>query len=89
MAKQYMFDFSHFFSNHPVYGPVHGWSISPDEQLYNLKFRSRIFGFHGCDCEECRLLGCGAVWIYYKLTFQRNVSSPSSGWKKNVSEEKC
>jgi hypothetical protein len=28
---------------------------------------------------ECRLLGCGAVWVYYKRTFRRNVSHPSSG----------
>jgi hypothetical protein len=29
--------------------------------------------------EECRLLGCGTVWVYYKPTFRRNVSPPSSG----------
>jgi hypothetical protein len=31
--------------------------------------------------EECRLLGCGAVWVYYEPTFRRNVSPPSSGYK--------
>jgi hypothetical protein len=29
--------------------------------------------------EECRILGCGAVWNLCKLTFRRNVSTPSSG----------
>jgi hypothetical protein len=29
--------------------------------------------------EECRLLGCGAVWVYYKPTFRRNVSPQNSG----------
>jgi hypothetical protein len=29
--------------------------------------------------EECRLLGWGAVWVYYKPTFRRNVLPPSSG----------
>jgi hypothetical protein len=29
--------------------------------------------------EECRLLECGAVGIYYKPTFRWNVSPPSSG----------
>jgi hypothetical protein len=32
--------------------------------------------------EECSLLGCGAVWVYYKTTFRRNASPPSSGQKK-------
>jgi hypothetical protein len=31
--------------------------------------------------EECRLLGCGTMSILYKLTFRRNVSLSSSGWK--------
>jgi hypothetical protein len=32
--------------------------------------------------EQCRLLGCGAVWVYYKPPFRRNVSPQSSGYKK-------
>jgi hypothetical protein len=40
-----------------------------------------IWGFHGGDYEECRLLGCDAVWPLYELTFRRNVSPPSSGWQ--------
>jgi hypothetical protein len=32
--------------------------------------------------EECRLMGCGTVWVYYKPTFRRNMSPPSSGYKK-------
>jgi hypothetical protein len=39
----------------------------------NVKWASlllcRIWGFH---YEECRLLGCGAVWILWELTFQGN-----------------
>jgi hypothetical protein len=29
--------------------------------------------------QEYRLLGCGAMWVYYKPTFQRNVPPQSSG----------
>jgi hypothetical protein len=39
----------------------------------------RVRGFHGGDYEKCPLLGCGAVWVYYKLTFRRNALPPSSG----------
>jgi hypothetical protein len=39
----------------------------------------RTWSFRGGDYEACRLLGCGAVWAYYKPTFQKNVSPPSSG----------
>jgi hypothetical protein len=39
--------------------------------------------------EECRLLGCGAVWVYYKPMFRTKMSPPSSGQKKYASEEKC
>jgi hypothetical protein len=41
----------------------------------------KIWYFHGCDYEECRLLGCGPVWILCVSTFRRNVSLPSSGQK--------
>jgi hypothetical protein len=41
-----------------------------------------IWGFHGGDYEECRLLGCGAVQILYKPTFRRKVPPPSPGQKK-------
>jgi hypothetical protein len=34
------------------------------------------------DYEESRFLGCAAVSVYYKLTFRRNISPPSSGQKK-------
>jgi hypothetical protein len=39
----------------------------------NQNMDYRISGFHNRDYEECRLLWCGAVWVYYKPTFQRNV----------------
>jgi DNA phosphorothioation-dependent restriction protein DptG len=32
--------------------------------------------------EECCLPGRGAVWVYYKPMFWKNVSPPSSGQKK-------
>jgi hypothetical protein len=34
----------------------------------------RIRCFYAGDYEDCRLLGCGAVWVYYKQTFRRNVT---------------
>jgi hypothetical protein len=37
-------------------------------------FFFKIRGLHAGDYEECRLLGCGAVYILRKLTFRRNVS---------------
>jgi hypothetical protein len=55
----------------------------------NVKRFMEFEVFHGCDYEECRLLGCGVVWVYYKPTFRRNVSLPSSKWKKSASGEKC
>jgi hypothetical protein len=42
---------------------------------------STIWGFHGGDYEECRLLGCYAVWLLYEPTFRRNITPPSSGWQ--------
>jgi hypothetical protein len=41
----------------------------------------KIWGFHGGDYEECRFLGCGAVYILCEPTFRRNISPPSSGYK--------
>jgi hypothetical protein len=32
-----------------------------------------IWGFHGSDYEECRLLGRYAVWLLVESTFPRNV----------------
>jgi hypothetical protein len=40
----------------------------------------KIWGFHGCDYEECRLLRCGALWGLVTTDFSGNMSSPSSGW---------
>jgi hypothetical protein len=36
------------------------------DKLDRLIVGCRILGFHGGDYEECRLLGCGAVWILVK-----------------------
>jgi hypothetical protein len=51
--------------------------------------RRRTFGM--ISSEECRLLGCGAVWSLCEPTFRRNVSPPSSGlktpWARNQLEQ--
>jgi hypothetical protein len=36
----------------------------------------RISDFHGDENEECRLMGCGDVWAYYRPTFRTNVYPP-------------
>jgi hypothetical protein len=41
--------------------------------------QTALLDFHGGDYVECRLLGCGAVWVYYKKTFWRTVSSHLQG----------
>jgi hypothetical protein len=46
------------------------WDYSETALLF------RIWGFHG----ECHLLRCGAVRVYYKPVFWKNVSPPSSGY---------
>jgi hypothetical protein len=40
---------------------------------------SKIWVFHGGGYEECRLLGCDAVWLLQESTFRRNISSSSDG----------
>jgi hypothetical protein len=50
--------------------------ISPRNRVAQLSLQ--IFVIY----EKCRPLGCDAVWVYYKPTFRRNMSPPSSGWKK-------
>jgi hypothetical protein len=42
----------------------------------------RIWGFHGGDYEECRLLGCGAVWVYYNM--EATCSSETSVYKTHT-----
>jgi hypothetical protein len=39
----------------------------------------KIWGFHGGNYEECRLLGCYAVCLLSELKFRRNLAPPSSG----------
>jgi hypothetical protein len=57
-------------------------------KVHTKTIQCRIWGFHGGDYEEFRLLGCGAMWVYYKPTFRR-MSTPFSGEKKYRSEETC
>jgi hypothetical protein len=36
-----------------------------------------IWYFHGGDYEECRLLGCYAVWLFQGARFRKNVAPPT------------
>jgi hypothetical protein len=40
---------------------------------------SETLFFKKMEDEEYRLLGCSTVWLWFKPTFGRNVSPPSSG----------
>jgi hypothetical protein len=31
--------------------------------ISNMKLLCKIRGFHGGDCQQCRLLGCSDIWI--------------------------
>jgi hypothetical protein len=42
----------------------------------------KIWSVYRGDKEECLFLGCGAVWVLLEPTFLRNLSPPSSGWKR-------
>jgi hypothetical protein len=42
-----------------------------------------IRGFHGGDFAECRLHGCGFVWVLLQPIFRRNLSHPCVGSKKS------
>jgi hypothetical protein len=35
---------------------------------------------------ECRVLGCDAVWVYYKPMFRKNFSPPSSGYDTDIAK---
>jgi hypothetical protein len=39
--------------------------------------------------EECRLLGCFAVWLLYESTFRRTASPPPSGSKSAEQKSAC
>jgi hypothetical protein len=60
---------------------THYVSVTAPSRLWLCKIRS----FHGGDYEECCLQECGQVWISRELTFRRNLSPPSSGWKESAS----
>jgi hypothetical protein len=52
-----------------------------EEKKYVL---CKIWGFHGDDYEEYRLLGYSTVWLCFEPTFRRNVSPSSSGQVNNT-----
>jgi hypothetical protein len=56
-------------------------SYKTENTLKNVIKFYKILGFHGGDYEGCRLLGCSVVLMFYKPTFRRNVSPPSSEYK--------
>jgi hypothetical protein len=37
-------------------------------------YAERVHAENWTNPEECRLLGCCTVWVYYKPTFRRNMS---------------
>jgi hypothetical protein len=41
----------------------------------NYMVLCKIWGFHGDDYEEYRLLWCSTVWLWFELTFWKNVCS--------------
>jgi hypothetical protein len=47
------------------------------EILQDLRFSRRGY-------EECRILGCYAVWLLWEPTFRRNLVPPSSEWQESV-----
>jgi hypothetical protein len=47
-----------------------------------LHWLCKIWGFHGGDYEECRLLGYYAVYLLYEPAFRRNASTPTSWWQE-------
>jgi hypothetical protein len=51
-----------------------------DPSLTNMDFKCRIWGFYGGDCEDCRLLGCSVLWVFYKQMFRwRYLFCPEDG----------
>jgi hypothetical protein len=48
---------------------------------------SRISIDNNYKIEECRLLGCYAVFLLQEPTFWRNLAPPLSGWQESVNLE--
>jgi hypothetical protein len=62
------------------------YTIQLNEMLKGLRWRimaRKIWGFHGGDYEECRLLRCYAAWLLYEPTFRRNLA-PSLQWQESM-----
>jgi hypothetical protein len=49
-------------------------SVHPSVRMLNLENLYTDF-----DCKECRVLGCGVVWVLLGQMFRKNVSPPYSG----------
>jgi hypothetical protein len=50
-----------------------------------VQYRNQWSAFVNMVMSECRLFGCGALWVLLEPTFWRNMSPPSSGWKESLS----
>jgi hypothetical protein len=53
----------------------------PCSSLKEQNWIRNIWGFQVGNYEECRLLGCHAVWLLSETTFRKNLAPPSSGWQ--------
>jgi hypothetical protein len=69
------------------------WDVTPCGFCKNPRFGGtelalyitrKIWGLHGGDYEERRLLGCDAVWVSLEQMFRRNLAPPWSGWQKSA-----
>jgi hypothetical protein len=45
----------------------------------------KFWDIHGFDYEEFCLLECYSLWLLWKPTFRKNVSSPPSQWHDSIS----
>jgi hypothetical protein len=50
---------------------------------------SKIWGFQGCEYEECRILGCCSVWFNINRRFGGTFRLRLQGRRYNASDEKC
>jgi hypothetical protein len=69
-----------FSENATIFNGLHG-AISQNIKFFKTKELDKIWGFHGGDHEEWRLLGCYAMWLLQEPAFRRNLVLPLSGWQ--------
>jgi hypothetical protein len=64
------------------------WTHSTNNQFAGNTLTCRIWGFHGSGYEECRLLGCDAVWVIVTWRFERKCRVHLQG-RRNTRDRKC